>query len=281
MTIFLVPNQNKPQAWRVAHEAAAILADDGVACLLEPAFSSIGQLPNVTYMPAEQAYKACDIVVTIGGDGTMLHTARETLHCQAPMLGINMGRLGFLTLIESDEMEKLRRLPRGEYHVEHRSLLQARGGGETPFSGIGLNDIVLFKSRPEKTIGLDIYCDDTKVSSFRGDGIVFATPTGSTAYSMSAGGPILDARLDGIIATHICAHMVYTPPMVFAGDRVLRAVPQAGEEEKILISCDGLESHALPDGEPLLITQSASRVPLVQFKDAGQLESIDKKLKGR
>ncbi|MDL2325272.1 NAD(+)/NADH kinase [Ruminococcaceae bacterium OttesenSCG-928-A16] len=282
MTVFLVPNIAKPKALHVSALAAQILFADGVTVLASSETQPQTTLPGyVQYLPAEQAYQACDIVVTIGGDGTMLHAARHTLRWQKPMLGINVGRLGFLTVVEKDELNKLNRLLKQDYIVEHRTVLQAKSGGAKPFYGLGLNDIVLFKKAAENTIELDIYCDEIKVSGFRGDGVVFSTPTGSTAYSMSAGGPIVDASLQATIVTQICAHIVHTPPMVFAGSRTLRAVPKGGPDEKIFITCDGLESQELCWNEPVYITQATQTVPLIQFEDAGQLESIDKKLKGR
>lgn len=284
MTVFLVPNRTKPAVMKTVALAAGVLASEGVKVIVSAEHRPLlpqDTLTAITFCEEEEAYAACDIVATIGGDGTMLHTARHTILCQKPMIGINMGRLGFLTIVELGELHELRRLARGEYTVEHRSVLQADCSGEEPFSGFALNDVVLFKESADRTIELDIYCDNIKVSSFRGDGMVFATPTGSTAYSMSAGGPVLDAQLGGIVATQICAHIVHTPPMVFSGERVLRAVPRGDETEKVCITCDGQPSRRLSWGEPVFIKQSALTVPLIQFSDAGQLKSIDKKLKGR
>ncbi|MFV0412786.1 MAG: NAD(+)/NADH kinase [Oscillospiraceae bacterium] len=282
MNIYLVPNFSKNAALEVARQAVDILLEEGAAVLLEEPFAKyFAPAPGIRFLTAQQAMEACDIVLTIGGDGTLLRAARQGLHCPKPLVGINMGRLGFLTIIENDELYKLRRLPKREYQVEQRSVLQANFGGANSAACFAFNDIVLFKQVPNKTISMDIYCDDCKVSSFRGDGIIFATSTGSTAYSMSAGGPILDARLGGIIATQICAHIVHTPPMVFASDRILRAVPQSPPEDEVYISCDGQESWQLPWKEEIIIRQAGLTVPVIEFEDAGQLKSIDKKLKGR
>lgn len=283
MRVYLVPNTKKPQAVQLACEVAAVLAEEGAVPLLEKRFLQLApQCPPTTeFLSGHSAFQSCDIVVTIGGDGTMLHTARHTIKPQKPMAGINMGQLGFLTIIEADEQEKVRLLARGQYKVENRSVLQAQCLESGAFSGLALNDVVLFKQKPEKTIALDIYCDDIKVSGFRGDGVVFATSTGSTAYSLSAGGPVVDNRLGGIVVTQICAHIVHAAPMVFAANRVLRAVPPPGSDEKIYVSCDGLHSQVLAPGQAVVIRQAEITVPMIQFHDAGQLESIDKKLKGR
>lgn len=286
MTVYLTPNTGKPKALQTAVVAAQLLAEDGVAVLaadtLAPLLQAEGMPPGlVQYLEIQQAYKVCDIVLTVGGDGTMLHAARNTLRWQKPMLGINVGRLGFLTVVENDELQKLHRLVKKDFFVENRTVLQASCGGAKPFHCLSLNDVVLFKKAAEDTIELDIYCDEIKVSGFRGDGVVFSTPTGSTAYSMSAGGPIVDAGLQAIIVSQICAHIVHTPPMVFSGERTLRAIPQGGTNEKVYISCDGQASQELPWNEPVTIQQAQQTVPLIQFDEAGQLKSIDKKLKGR
>ncbi len=263
----------------VAVAAAQILRQGGATLFasadLQPVF---GLDLQVQYMPFAQACQLCDVVLTVGGDGTMLHAARHTMVANKPLVGINTGRLGFLTTIEKDELHQLHRLFTKDYLIEERSVLQASCGD---YTCVALNDVVLFKELPEKTITLDIFCDDILVSRFRGDGVIFSTPTGSTAYSMSAGGPILDARLGGIIVTQICAHIVQTPPMVFAQDRVITVKPRHPKEEAVFIGCDGMPSQHLSFDHSVFITQSDRTVPLIQFSEAEQLKSIDKKLKGR
>lgn len=283
MQVYLVPNTTKHETALVARQAAAILQGCNVDIIANKCLEDFFHLEhtnNWQLLPPEHAEKNCDIVITIGGDGTLLHAARQTIYTQKPLLGINTGRLGFLTTIEQDELHKLSRLSNGEYSVEHRSVLQAEYGKQ-PLSCLALNDIVLFKQTAEKTISLEISCDDIPLSRFRGDGVVFATPTGSTAYSLSAGGPILDASLQAIVVTQICAHIVQTPPMVLAGNRVVHVTFTGPEDEKMLISCDGVRSVELQAGETITIQQAPMTVPLIQFTDANQLKSIDKKLKGR
>lgn len=280
MKIYLVPNASRPEAINTAISASKILIDEGAQILLEESCPADIQGDGIQRLTDSDAWKNCDLVVTIGGDGTILHAARNTMVHNKPILGINTGRLGFLTIIENNELEKLRRLTKNEYTIEDRSVLCIEDG-DSSGRDLALNDIVLFKESPERTIALDIYCDDVLVSRFRGDGVVFATPTGSTAYSMSAGGPIVDARLPGIIVTQICAHIVQMPPMVFAADRILQVISRGREYEKVFISCDGMPSRQLTQDQPVTIRQATQTVPLVQFSDADQLKSIDKKLKGR
>lgn len=280
MTAYLVVNTGKPKAPATARAAAQILVDSGANVLVD-SDGILGADIAHTVLRPEAAYRQCDVVISIGGDGTMLHTARADVEFNKPLLGINVGRLGFMASVESDELEKLHRLSAGEYSVEQRSMLCAKSGDGQTETCFALNDIVLFKVLPEKTVSLDIFCDDILVSRFRGDGVIFATPAGSTAYSMSAGGPILDARLSGMVVTQICAHILYTPPLVVADERMMRAVNTGTDDEEIIIVCDGIKSATLGIGEDVYVTRSEWSVPLIQFNGAEQLESIDKKLKGR
>lgn len=282
MTVYLVFNAARSSALATAREAAQVMLQAGITVLVDSAHAwQFDRAETFRALPPEQALQACDVVVSVGGDGTMLHTARRIFYCEKPLLGVNTGRLGFLTIVENDELDKLARLPKGEYTVEHRSVLSASCKGGLPEDCLSLNDIVLFKRDVGKPIDLHIYCDDVLVSRFRGDGVIFATPTGSTAYSMSAGGPILDARLGGILVTQISAHVLRSPPMVFAPERTLRVDLHTEPEAGVILSCDGQYMGQPANDAQIIIRQARHTVPLVQFEDADQLKSIDKKLKGR
>lgn len=279
MKILLLPNRQKQEAAQVVRQAGSILAkDNNVLIFLEEDKNFVNPEWDCIVLPMNEAFLQCELVLTIGGDGTMLHAARYLIDCPRPLLGINIGRLGFLTLVEANELEVLRLLAKGRFAIKNRGVLCAQS---EEFCCYALNDIVLFKNRPERTISMDIFCDEILVSRFRGDGIIFATPTGSTAYSMSAGGPILDARLQGIVVTQICAHIVHTPPLVVASNRCLRAVSTGAEGENVSIICDGRRNLEIPPGQEIGITQSDKTIPLVQFQEGEQLKFIDKKLKGR
>lgn len=279
MVIYVIPNASKTHTPPVFANACKILYDDGVHIIADEALrQQYGALPYIDWVPNQSGYAKADMVLTIGGDGTMLHAARQCMPFDIPMAGINTGRLGFLTIMEKNELEKLHRLSRGEYVVDTRSMLRVDAGGTTQYA---LNDIVLFKQNPENTISLNIYCDDILVSSFLGDGVIFATPTGSTAYSMSAGGPIVDARLNAVVVTQICAHIIHTPPLVFDATRMLRAEKSADSTGKVFLSCDGLPSCLALEDAPVVITKADYSFYLVQFHDSGQVKAIDEKLKGR
>jgi NAD+ kinase len=282
MNVYIYVNIQKPNALNVAIDAGKVLKKHGADIIFDTTCASLEhEFTNISVLPAQKAFKKCDIVLCIGGDGSILHAARHAIPYNKPLLGINVGRLGFLAALESDELESLKKIPLGDYSVEYRSVLQANILGDEKNACFALNDVVLFKTAPEKTITLEIFCDDVLVSHFRGDGVIFATPTGSTAYSMSAGGPILDSRLDGMVITQICAHIVRTPPLVFSLSRIIRVHHTGENDEQACISCDGAYTTPLQAAQWVEIKKSSLKVPLIQLSATNQLEAIDKKLRGR
>ena len=224
----------------------------------------------------------CDIVITVGGDGTLLHAAAWAARWSKPVLGINVGRVGFLATVEASELELLEKIASGEYTLDKRLMLTARISGNHPYQNDALNDIVICKGSRTNTIRFEVYCDDILVNSYRGDGVILATPTGSTAYSLSAGGPILDAGIRGILVTPICAHSLNTPPMVFSANRRIRIVTsEYGQCGGAYLSTDGRDYVALEPKDEILIDVSSKCLSLVSFYEADQFRAIDKKLKGR
>lgn len=279
MTICLT-GYNKPEAAGVLLQAAQLLLAEGARVVLA-AEDGFAPPDGAVCLPGAQALTQADAVVTVGGDGTMLHAAKECARHGLPVLGINLGRTGFLATCELDEMEqKLHKLAAGEFSVEHRALLQAECTGADG-SLIALNDLVVYSGQRRQTVDLDILCDGLPVSNCRGDGVILATPTGSTAYSLSAGGPILDARIRGLVVTSICAHSLQRPAIVFAADRRITVRPGADQRGPILISSDGEREIELPAGGELRAGLSEKSVKLITFNGTDQFDAIDKKLRGR
>lgn len=281
MTVFLIPNLKKEQAVAVTSAVITKLRTIGVTVLLELALKPKFETQPVTFSSKEQAFAACDIVITVGGDGTMLHSAHDCMEYGKPLLGINLGRMGFLATVEANELEKLERLIKGDYTIDKRAMLAVEATGRNPFLQHALNDVVLSKTGISQTIDVKIYCDDILVNSYQGDGVVIATPTGSTAYSLSAGGPILDAHIAGIVMTPICAHSLHSPPMVFSAGRKLRVEVDSRTQTNAFISCDGRKDEQISCGDIVKVSLSNQFISLVCFNEADQFEAIDKKLKGR
>ncbi|MCB1666666.1 MAG: NAD(+)/NADH kinase, partial [Pseudomonadales bacterium] len=190
----------------------------------------------------ESLSRLCDLVVVVGGDGSMLNAAQSIASENVPVIGINRGRLGFLTDVLPEEIElRLSQVLAGEYSVESRSLLQLEllQDGERRHLGCALNDVVLHPGKAAQMIEFELFVDDRFVYSQESDGLIVATPTGSTAYAMSAGGPIMHPALNAIALVPICPHSLSSRPIVVGGDCEIRLV--IGEKDSILpqVSCDG------------------------------------------
>lgn len=281
MTVFLIPNLRKENAVPIARRAAQTLRACGARVLLPAAVRDCMEGETAEFSEDAAAFDRCDVIVTVGGDGTILHAARRSLGYAKPLLGINIGRVGFLATVEADEMEKLERLVRGAYSFDRRSLLSVSVSGRNCFRQTALNDVVICKASPFRTIDVEVFCDDIPVSHYMGDGVAIATPTGSTAYSLSAGGPVLDAHIAGVVVTPICAHSLHSPPMVFSAGRRLCVRISAPMEEHALLSCDGRDPETISCQDTVTVALSERFISLVCFNEADQFEAIDKKLRGR
>ena len=282
MTIYISPNPGKTSASEIALRAAQILLTHGAAVLMSDALRESCNTAGVIYLPLEQCLKRADVILTIGGDGTILHEANLSLRYAKPILGINLGRCGFLATCEVDEMEqKLSAVARGDYMLDTRMLLYVRVLGDDSWEGHALNDVVMTKGRLQQAIDFSIYCDDILVEHYRGDGVIVATPTGSTAYSLAAGGPILDSQTKGVVVTPICPHSLASPAMVFAQERKINICVGQVVDNEVFLSCDGAAEYPLSAGSTAEIRLSDQIVQLVTFSRADQFQAIDQKLRSR
>ena len=282
MTVYISPNPGKSSTRELALRAAQILRTHGASVLMEQKWKQDCNIAGVEYLPFEACMEQTDVILTIGGDGTILHVANLTLSYHKPILGINLGRCGFLATCEVDELEtKLSAVARGRYSLDSRMLLYVRVLGDDGWEGHALNDVVVTKGRLQQAIDFSVYCDDILVEHFRGDGVIVATPTGSTAYSLAAGGPILDSQTKGIVVTPICPHSLATPPMVFAQERKINICVGQVADDEVFISCDGDDGYTLRAGATAVVRLSDQNVQLITFSRADQFQAIDQKLRSR
>lgn len=281
MSVLLIPNPTKDTGLAVTRQAAALLAGLGVAVLMPQSFAGQAGLDGVQFVPEAEGYRAADRVVTIGGDGTLLRAGLSCMANGKPVLGVNLGRTGFLATCEVSELAaKLKRLAAGEFTIVNRGLLHA----EIPAHGWradAINDIVVFGQTRLHPMDYKVFCDGAFVGSYRSDGMILATPTGSTAYSFSAGGPILDAAADVMVLTPVCAHSVHTAPLVFAAGRRLEIMADAENRDGSFACADSSTQCDLLPGERLLITGAGPALQLITFDDAEQFHAIENKLMRR
>ena len=282
MTVYISPNPGKAMAYGISQRAAQILLTHGAQVLMQDGLQAECMTMGVEYLPQKECLERTDVILTIGGDGTILHEANLSLESRKPILGINLGRCGFLATCEVDEMEaKLSAVARGEYFLDNRMLLYVRVLGDDSWEGHALNDVVMTKGRLQQAVDFSIYCDDILVEHYRGDGVIVATPTGSTAYSLAAGGPILDSQTKGIVVTPICPHSLASPAMVFAQERKINLCVGQVADEEVFISCDGDAGYSVKAGATAEVRLSDQVVQLITFSKADQFQAIDQKLRGR
>ncbi len=238
-TIGLMGKQLEPVPWETLLRLQTFLTDKGVSVMLEDATAAL--LAGETGLPTasiQQIGEHCELVVTIGGDGTLLQAARSMVDYGVPLLGINLGRLGFLADITPDDMlNTLDHILAGEYQEDHRFLLQAQIDGRYETA---LNDIVIHKWNTARMIEFETHINGKFVDAQRSDGLIVSTPTGSTAYALSGGGPLLDTALNAIVLVPICPHTLSNRPIVIRGDSEIELrVISNSDRKHVRVTCDG------------------------------------------
>jgi NAD+ kinase len=224
-----------------------------------------------------------DLLVTFGGDGTLLRGARQVHGYRVPILGVNLGRVGFLTTIPREQMpQALLAFAAGTLRLSERAVLRATlsdRDGTTHSRHVALNDVVLHKGGVARVVRFQVLMDGEPVGPVSADGLVIASPTGSTAYSLSAGGPIVVPHMDAMVVTPICAHSLGVRPIVVRADAVIRIAPLDDEADELLVSFDGQETAALPPGAVVDVATDPVPVVLARFGQPGFFRQLREKLR--
>jgi len=222
-----------------------------------------------------------DMVLVLGGDGTMLNAARLVEKRSVPILGINMGGLGFLTEVSGEHLYKtLERVFAKDHAIEERLMLQAalERRGKSVMQATVLNDVVVTKGELSRMIAMTIAIDGQFVTSLRGDGLIVSTPTGSTAYSMSAGGPIVCPAVNAVVLTPICPHTLTHRPLLVPGTATL-AITLTSHDKGAMVTCDGQVGVAMTEGDTVTITPSRHKTKLIRFPERTYYDVLRRKLK--
>ena len=230
----------------------------------------------------EQELPAADLLICFGGDGTILHAARDaTLH-GVPILGVNTGSVGFMAELERSELPLLAPLAHGMYTIEERMMLDVKvlRGEKVVSQDMALNDAVISKGSMARVAEMEVFADRVKVTGITGDGVIVATPTGSTAYSMSAGGPIVEPTSKSIVVTPVCAHQLTARAMVLAPERIVTVQLPRGNRKYLYLSVDGGKAVRLSGGDRVDICRSQRFTQLVRLADRSFYQVINQKLGG-
>ena len=264
----LFPYIKRARVADVTLELIAVLESAGYEVLLEEEKALELGRKDLGY-PLQELLDRIEVGIALGGDGTLLRAARLLRQRQTPIFGVNLGHMGFLTEIDDHDIkEAVRRLQAGEFYLEDRIMVEARvgRGGKAGEPLVGLNDIVIGKGASPRMLRMEIRIDGHLTAGFAADGLIVTTPTGSTAYSLSAGGPVLEPRLQVLMITPICAHSVFARPLVVGRDAKIE-ISFTSLPSEAMITADGQEGIRLQEGDVISCYTAPQPTRLVRFQE--------------
>jgi len=237
-------------------------------------------LPELDVISMSDFPSQCDLTIAIGGDGTLLSASRALSGSNLPIVGINIGRLGFLADVTLSKLDKqLSEILSGSYREDTRFLMHASITGQNEYEvGKAMNDIVVHAHQSLHMIEFETYINGRFLNSQRADGVVVATPTGSTAYAMSAGGPILDVDLDALVLASVCPHALSNRPLVIAATSTIDIVISDSNTTSAMVTCDGRPGHVLQPGDTIRIKRQPSTITLLHLEDHDHYSILRAKL---
>ena len=247
----------------------------GLCDYLQSRDRSVTVTADLADVPREQL-AGFDMAVVPGGDGSIMRAAGSLAPAGVPILGVNLGRIGYLAEIEPDETELIGQILDGKYSIENRMMLAVTVEGETYYA---LNDAVVSNGAISKMTSLSLFCGDMAVSDYNADGLIVSTPTGSTAYSMSAGGPVIDPSVNCLLVTPVCSHSLTSRPIVFDGGACLRVVNRTPESVGVFLTLDGSKNFRVRDGEQITVKRAPIYTGLIRIKNDGFYTRLGKKMK--
>lgn len=272
LTIALFPNELKIETLQVAYEVGSYLINKGVRVVVEDEHSTKMQVEALSQVNPEDI----DFLLSLGGDGTILRLLHRYSHLNKPLLGINLGSLGFLADIPlSDIYPSLNELLEGRYTIQKRMMMDGMLNKEQ--SCFAVNEIVIHRAQNSCLVDIAIYVDGNYLNTFSADGMIVSTPSGSTAYSLSAGGPIVSPELDAFILTPICPHTISNRPIVLMPKQTIQ-FKYLNALNPLEISYDGISSFSLPSQTQFTVTLSQRRFSLVNLESHDYFFTLRKKL---
>ncbi len=233
------------------------------------------------YMPIDSLYAESDLIIVLGGDGSILEAARRASQLGKPILGINLGRLGYMSELEVGELDLLHKLFTGEYHIEKRAMLRVElfSGEELKSFCYALNDAVVSNGSISRIVDMELFENGSHITNYRADGLIVSTPTGSTAYSMSAGGTIVDPSVNCFCVTPICPHSFAARPLIFSDTSILEVKNICAREKMLYLTVDGKMNFELYRNQTVRITRAAIETQLIRFKDERFYKKLCRKMR--
>jgi NAD+ kinase len=282
--VILTPNPYRDKNFQTVRDAMAVLKSAGIEpkiCLPFDVDRSFELPKDIRFSKLDRELPNAELVICFGGDGTILHMAKTATRKGLPILGVNIGTMGFMAELESTELDKLARLANDDFTLDKRMMLDVtvHRDRDIIFHDICLNDVVITKGAVARIVHLSVKCDGVQAMECGGDGVIIATPTGSTAYSLSAGGPIVEPEAHNIIITPICAHEVGSRCIVASPKRVIGVELVQNARRNAFLSVDGGKAVRLNMGDQVTIKSSNLETKLVRLKDRSFYDVVNSKFK--
>ncbi len=280
----MTPNPYRDRDFQTVRRAYQILTDAGMdvrLCLPFEVDRSYDLPKDLRFSRLERELNGADLIICFGGDGTILHMSKTATRAGIPILGVNIGTMGFMAELESTELEELKRLATGDYTIDNRMMLDVTvmRDRDILFHDICLNDVVITKGAVARIVHLAVECDGVEVMECGGDGLIVATPTGSTAYSLSAGGPIVEPEAHSMLVTPICAHDVGSRCMVTSDSRVITVNLVHNARRNAYLSVDGGKSVRLSMGDVTTVKKSNLQTGLIRLKNRSFYDVVNQKFR--
>lgn len=281
MKIYIFPNLDKQHCREYTMQTCDVLDGYNAELFIDKKYyDEFNQLEYLKFVDESEATSECDVIVVIGGDGTILKCANFAAVLKKPILGINCGRLGFMASLEHNELEQLSKLCNGEYTTGRRMMLSVKiePKDQKALEFTALNDAVVAKCDDCKIADFEVSKNDSTIASLRADGVIFSTPTGATAYSMSAGGPIIEPDMECIEFTQICAHTLFARSMVLSPDSVIKIKSHTRVDAHTYVNVDGNIVYHLSDGDTVSVSKSKYYIDIIDINGDSFFTSVNKKL---
>ena len=283
MKAAIIVNLSKEKAISCAEKIVALMRRQGASIAMPIECKGHFRSSSITYyFSLMQLLAHCDAAITVGGDGTIIHAAKYAARTDTPLIGVNVGRLGFAADVETEEIDSLTRLISGDYDVDSRLLLDVeviKNGTSRHY--LAVNDAVVAHGQLSKIIDLTLSLDGEVISKYRADGLLFSTPTGSTAYSLSAGGPILSPQMRCILMTPVCPHSLFSRSVVFDGDSCLSVTVKIPPDCSCVLTVDGEENIDIREDDTVIIRRSEQALRFISLKKRNFYKKLNEKLKER
>lgn len=280
--VILCPNPYRDSELKVCRQSRDMLERLGMQTSVCLPFQreGYGEELGLPMRPLQQEIRSADLLIAFGGDGTILHLARTVALHSVPVLGVNLGSLGFMSELEVNELDRLQDLAEGRFTVESRMMLDAAvlREGRQVYSNIALNDAVISKGSIARVVRLDIFTEEGRLTRVGGDGIIVSTPTGSTGYSMAAGGPIVEPTAKNLLLTPICPHSTRSSSYVLSPDHVITVEAADANRKFVYLSVDGGKAFSLKNGDQVRVSTSKYTTKLVRLSKKSFCEILDKKM---